>query len=121
MLRPTPRLRIRHTTRYAYDAPIHRSVHRLHLRTVDDWKQNLLSYQLTVKPHAAVIEYEDVFGNRTQRFELNEPYMTLEVTAESLVEVLDTDTFGLARLQITTTTWPLVNMSSERILVAPFR
>src|SRR5206468_4329765 len=94
MLRATRGLRIRHTTRYGYDAPIHRSVHRLHLRPVDDCKQNLLAHQLTIKPHVAVIEYDDVFGNRTQRFNLTEPYMMLEITAESLVEVLDTDPFG---------------------------
>ena len=52
MLRATRRLRIRHTTRYAYDAPIQRSEHRHHLRPVDDWMQNLLSYQLSVKPNA---------------------------------------------------------------------
>ena len=120
MLRATRRLRIRHTTRYSYDAPIQRSTHRLHLRPVDDWKQNLLAYELTVKPHAAVIEYEDAFGNRTQRFEVNEPYMALEVTAESLVEVLDTDPFGFARLPIKPPTWPLVWMPSERTMLAPY-
>jgi transglutaminase-like putative cysteine protease len=120
MLRSTRRLRIRHTTRYAYDAPIQRSIHRLHMRPVDDWQQNLLAYQLTVKPLVAVIEYEDVFGNRTQRFEVNEPYMALEVTAESLVEVLDTDPFGFAKLPINPPTWPLVWMPSERTMLAPY-
>jgi transglutaminase-like putative cysteine protease len=74
MLRSTRRLRIRHTTGYAYDKPIQRSVHRLHLRPVDDWRQNLLLYQLTIEPRVQVIEFEDVFGNWSQRFEVNEPY-----------------------------------------------
>ena len=56
MLRSTRRLRIRHTTRYTYDAPIERSVHRLHLRPVDDARQNLLLYQLVVRPKVPVIE-----------------------------------------------------------------
>jgi transglutaminase-like putative cysteine protease len=120
MLRATRRLRIRHTTRYAYDAPIQRSLHRLHLRPVDDWKQNLLAYQLLVRPQVPVIEFEDVFGNRTQRFEMTEPYMALEITAESLIEVIDTDPFGFARLPIKPPTWPLVWMPSERTMLAPY-
>jgi transglutaminase-like putative cysteine protease len=120
MLRATRRLRIRHTTRYSYDAPIQRSLHYLHLRPVDDWKQNLLSYQLTVTPQVPVIEYEDVFGNRTQRFELTEPYTELEIAAETLIEVVDTDPFAFSRLPMTPPSWPLVWMPGERIMLAPY-
>ena len=120
MLRSTRRLRIRHTTRYTYDAPIQRSLHRLHLRPVDDWKQNLLSYDLDVSPRVQVIEFEDVFGNRTQRFEVNEPYTGLEITAHSLVEVVDTDPFAFARLPIKPPTWPLMWMPWERTMLAPY-
>ena len=120
MLRSTRRLRVRHTTRYAYDAPIQRSQHRLHLRPVDDWKQNLLSYDLTVTPKVPVIEFEDVFGNRTQRFEVNEPYTELEVTALSLVEVVESDPFAFARLPIRPPGWPLIWMPSERTMLAPY-
>jgi hypothetical protein len=44
MQRSTRRLRIRHTTRYTYDAPIQRSTHRLHLRPIDEWRQMVASY-----------------------------------------------------------------------------
>jgi transglutaminase-like putative cysteine protease len=120
MLRSTRRLRIRHTTHYAYDKPVERSVHRLHLRPVDDWRQNLLLYELTVKPTAQVVEYEDVFGNWSQRFEMNEPYTELRVTAESLVELVDVDPFAFARLPIRPPSWPLVWMPWERTMLAPY-
>jgi transglutaminase-like putative cysteine protease len=120
MLRSTRRLRIRHTTRYTYDAPIERSVHRLHLRPIDDSRQNLLLYQLVVRPQVPVIEYEDVFGNWSQRFEVNEPYTELTVSAESLIELIDTDPFAFARLPIKPPSWPLVWMPWERTMLAAY-
>jgi transglutaminase-like putative cysteine protease len=120
MLRSTRRLRIRHTTRYTYDAPIERSVHRLHLRPIDDARQNLLLYQLVVRPKVPVIEYEDVFGNWSQRFEVNEPYTELTVSAESLVELVDTDPFAFAKLPIRPPSWPLVWMPWEQKVLAAY-
>ena len=120
MFRATRRLRIRHTTRYTYDGPIQRSTHRLHLRPIDDWRQNLLLYQLSTSQNVPVVEYEDVFGNFAQRFEANQPYTELVVTAESLVEVVDTDPFAFARLPIRPPGWPLVWMPWERTMLAPY-
>src|SRR5687767_10661832 len=82
----TRRLRVRHRTTYQYDKPVPRSVHRVHLRPVDDWKQTVLSYRLAVTPEAPLIEYEDVFGNWVTRFELNRPYRELAIESESVVE-----------------------------------
>jgi transglutaminase-like putative cysteine protease len=119
-MRPTRRLRIRHTTRYTYDTPVKRSLHRLHLRPVIDWRQNLLSYGLTIRPQVPVIEFEDVFGNWAQRFEIDKPYTELGVTAESLVEVVDTDPFAFAKLPIHPPSWPLVWMPWERTMLAAY-
>src|SRR5690242_12735061 len=94
----TPRrhLRVRHTTRYAYDRPVRRSTHRLHLRPVDDFRQRVLDYrlQITTAGPVDVIDYEDVFGNRAERFELTTPYTELTVTATSTVELTDFDPFA---------------------------
>lgn len=120
MPRPIRRLRIRHTTRYRYDQPIDRSVHRMHLRPVADSRQRVLAHRLTISPRVPVIEYEDVFGNWSQRFELREPYTELTVTADSRVEVVDTDPFGFARLPIRPPSWPLVWMPWERTMLAPY-
>jgi transglutaminase-like putative cysteine protease len=120
MQRSTRRLRIRHTTRYTYDAPIQSSTHRLHLRPIDEWRQMVASYRLSVSPEVPVIEYEDVFGNWTQRFELTQPYTELLIVAESEVELRDLDPFGFARLPIRPPNWPLVWMPSERTMLAPY-
>ncbi len=59
------RLKVRHVTTYRYDQPVGRSVHRLHLRPIQDWKQSVRLYTLTVTPSptGSVQELEDVFGN----------------------------------------------------------
>jgi transglutaminase-like putative cysteine protease len=120
MLRATRRLRIRHKTTYTYDQPVERSIHRIHLRPIDDWKQTVLSYQIRVDPEVPVIEYEDVFGNWAGRFEVAQPYTRLTVEAESLVEVLDVDPFAFAKLPIRPASYPLVWMPWERTMLAPY-
>lgn len=120
MLRATRRLRIRHKTSYAYDAPIQRSVHRLHLRPMDDWKQTVVSYALDIQPRVAVVEYEDVFGNWATRFEVPEPYTELTIAAESVVDLLDVDPFAFADMPIRPPSFPLVWMPWERTMLAPY-
>jgi transglutaminase-like putative cysteine protease len=120
MIRSTRRLRIRHTTTYSYDSPVGRSTHRLHLRPVHDWKQTVLSHSLQIRPRVEAVEYEDVFGNWSTRFDVNEPYTELSVTAESLVEVLDVDPFAFAKLPIRPPSFPLVWMPWEQHMLAPY-
>ena len=120
MPRSIRRLRVRHSTRYAYDRTIARSTHRLHLRPIDDWKQTVVAHQLKVSPRSVEVEYEDVFGNWTSRLEVNKPYKQLTITAESIVEVLDVDPFAFAKLPIRPPSFPLVWMPWERTMLAPY-
>lgn len=120
MYRTTRRLEITHTTTYAYDQPVQRSIHRLHLRPIGDWRQTVMSYRLKIKPAVSVAEYEDVFGNWASRFEVTEPYTELTIQAQSLVEVLDVDPFAFANLPIRPASYPLVWMPWERTMLAPF-
>jgi transglutaminase-like putative cysteine protease len=113
------RLRVRHCTQYHYEHPIFRSTHELHLRPIDDWKQKVISYRLQISPPVKVIEYEDVFGNWAQRFDLNQQYQDLTIVAESQVEVLDVDPFAFAKLP-TRAMFPLVWMPWERTMLAPY-
>jgi transglutaminase-like putative cysteine protease len=113
-------LRVRHVTRYQYDAPVARSVHRLHLRPVTDWRQRVLSHALAITPDAPRVEYEDVFGNWSTRFELNQPYTQLTIAAESVVEITDSDPFAFAQLPIRPASYPLVWMPWERTMLAPY-
>src|SRR3954468_17375617 len=113
-------LRVRHVTHYAYDHPVLRSVHRLHLRPVTDSRQRVVSHTLQIQPEAPLVEYEDVFGNWSTRFELDQPYTQLTITAESVVEVLDYDPFAFTDLPIRPASYPLVWMPWERTMLAPY-
>jgi len=116
MGRTSRRLRIRHTTRYTYDRPVLRSVHRLHLRPMTDYRQSVVSHKLTISQPTQLIEFEDVFGNRAARFELGSPYDELTVTAESVVDVEDIDPFAFASVPIRPA-FPLVWMPPERLML----
>ena len=113
------RLHVRHTTNYAYDKPVERSLHRLHLRPMVDARQALVSHRLTWNPHSPASEYEDVFGNATTRFELSEPYSQLTIEAESIVELRDDDPFDFANAPIRPS-FPLHWMPWELTMLTPY-
>src|SRR3569623_756742 len=113
------RLQVRHTTRYAYDRPVTKSSLRLHLHPVYDVRQRLLDYKLDVSVPVDVIDYEDVFGNRAERFDIVTPYTELTITATSTVELSDFDPFAFARIPIRPS-FPLVWMPWERLLLQPY-
>jgi transglutaminase-like putative cysteine protease len=90
------RFKITHANHYEYDQPVTRSVHRLRLRPIHDIWQNLSSYKFSINVPTTTIDYEDVFGNWTTRFELTEPYTKLSLIAESQVELQDVNPFAFA-------------------------
>jgi transglutaminase-like putative cysteine protease len=110
---------IRHLTQYQYDRPIERSAHRLHLRPLQHARQTVRDYRLEVTPGVSAIEYEDVFGNRVARFEIEQPYQELTICAESTVELLDVDPFAFAALPIRPS-FPLVWMPWEQKMLLPY-
>ena len=124
---PVRRLRVEHTTRYSYDAPIPRSKHVLHLRPLEDRKQTVLSHDLVVKvdgeplgDDAGRVDYDDAFGNAVTKFEINRPYTHLEIVSDSTVDLLDTDPFAFANQLPIRPQFPLVWMPRERTVLAPF-
>ena len=113
------RVVVRHATRYQYDRPIQRSQHRIHLPAMHDWKQNVRSFRLQITPEAPLIEYEDVFGNWTARFEIDQPYSELTLVAESEIELLDVDPFAFAGQPIRPP-FPLSWMPWEQKMLVPY-
>lgn len=113
------RLQIKHVTRYQYDQPIQKSAHRLHLRPAQNGTQTLCAHRLQITPDVRAIEYEDVFGNRTARFEITQPYTELTIVAESTVELSDVDPFAFATLPIRPS-FPLVWMPWEQKMLEPY-
>jgi transglutaminase-like putative cysteine protease len=119
MLPHSRRLQIAHRTVYRYDRPVQHSRHKLHLRPMTDWKQDVLDYRLTIAPGVAFSESEDVFGNWMTRFEITQPYTQLEITAVSTVEIMDVNPFAFASAPMRPA-FPLVWMPWEQTMLAPY-
>ncbi|CAK0762700.1 Transglutaminase [Gammaproteobacteria bacterium] len=113
------RFRIRHVTSYHYDQPIGRSIHRLHLQPFHDWKQRVIDYRLQLTPESTGVEYEDAFGNWTMRYETDQPYSEMMITAESIVELLDIDPFAFTNLPIRPK-FPLSWMPWDYTMLSPY-
>jgi transglutaminase-like putative cysteine protease len=90
----TRRLRVVHRNTFQYDRPVERSVQKVHLKPFSNAKQRLLTHSLEISPAAPVIAYDDVFGNATVRAEIVGPYQELNITAESVVELVDDNPFA---------------------------
>ena len=80
--------RVRHATRYAYEAPVVHAHHACHLRPRQfDW-QGVAKHELEVDPPAAMMRRSvDYFGNQVHLLELLSDHDELEVTSSSVVEI----------------------------------
>ncbi len=121
--KPSRTLHVRHVTRYAYGSAVERSVHQSHLRPVHDRWQSLKSHSLIVEAQPArdvpIIGFEDAFGNEAGRFELDQPYRELTVTAESVVTLRDLDPYSFSVMPKRPTI-PLNWMPRERLVLGPY-
>ncbi len=126
---PSRRLKIRHVTTYRYDRPVNKSIHRIHLRPIHDWKQSVEAYTLAVglsldglgvQNPGLVTEFEDVFGNFAARFDITTPYTELQLHAESEVEVLDVDPFDFVKALKDRPMFPVVWMPWELKMLTPY-
>jgi transglutaminase-like putative cysteine protease len=113
------RLTVRHITHFAYNQPIQHSKHRIRLRPIDDVYQRVADYRLQVIPDVPIVEYEDVFGNWASRFEIQEPYTELTLTAESTVTLSDVDPFAFTQTPIRPS-FPLVWMPWQHLMLVPY-
>jgi transglutaminase-like putative cysteine protease len=83
-------LRIEHTTRFTYDAPIVEAYTELRLRPLEGGGQRCVAFRLETNPPGLRLrEYRDHFGNDVLHFDLLESHDTLEVRAASEVTTLD--------------------------------
>lgn len=86
------RLKVEHTTRFAYDAPVREAHAELRLRPLDSGGQRCLSFSLDTEPRSPVRSYRDRHGNDVRNFDCLHPHRKLVVKATS--EVLTPDRFG---------------------------
>jgi transglutaminase-like putative cysteine protease len=85
---PPARYHILHETRYRYESPVSLSRQLLHLTPRDCSWQRCLEHRIGVSPQpTAERERRDCFGNVVRELALEFPHDTLDVHAESTVEV----------------------------------
>jgi transglutaminase-like putative cysteine protease len=79
-------LRVRHRTRFDYDAPAYESHNEVRLTPRDAPGQRCRSFALETTPRAATLEYTDAFGNLVHALSVHDPHDEFEIVTEALVE-----------------------------------
>lgn len=112
-------LNVTHTTRFNYNQPIQHSKHCVHLRPIDDVYQRVLNHRFDVLPSVPIIEFQDVFGNWTCRFEILQPYTSLTLKAESTILLSGIDPFEFTHALIRQS-FPVIWMPWEQMMLSPY-
>jgi transglutaminase-like putative cysteine protease/predicted glutamine amidotransferase len=112
-----------HRTTYRYERAIERSSHVFRLFPAEDRLQRVLAHELQVSVDGPYRDYEDVFGNRARRMDVDTPYTEMTITAQSRVEVLDVDPLAYRplhqRAQIPVTWMPWHQQVLQPFLLPP--
>ncbi|MBP1159452.1 MULTISPECIES: transglutaminase family protein [Rhodococcus] len=85
------RLRVVHTTGFAYNAPVTSSYNEARLTPRSDHRQNVILNRVETAPATRWYRYTDYWGTAVTAFDLHAPHTTLEVSGSSVVE---TDPFA---------------------------
>lgn len=80
------RLRVVHSTGYAYKSPATASYNEARLTPRSDSRQNVILSRVETVPATRSYRYIDYWGTAVTAFDLHAPHTELEVTASSVVE-----------------------------------
>ncbi len=80
------RFRVRHVTNFAYQEPAYESHNEVRLKPRESPDQHTIGFRLEVTPSAAVVEYQDAFGNTVHALSVHEAHRGFMVFADSLIE-----------------------------------
>jgi transglutaminase-like putative cysteine protease len=86
------RLRVVHSTGYAYKSPVTASFNEARLTPRSDARQNVILNRIETVPATRSYRYVDYWGTAVTAFDLHAPHTELEVTSSSVVE---TDRFEM--------------------------
>ena len=117
--KPAMQLVATHRTTYRYTTAVERSTHLLRLFPAHDRLQRLVESEVSVSVEGRVHDFEDVFGNRARRVNLDTPYQELTVLARSRIEALDDDPLGFDVRHVKTE-MPLLWMPWQRNMLGPY-
>ena len=91
------RMRVVHSTGYAYKSPVTASFNEARLTPRSDSRQNVILNRVETVPATRSYRYVDYWGTAVTAFDLHAPHTELEVTSSSVVE---TDRGDDARRQV---------------------
>ncbi|MEM9295588.1 MAG: transglutaminase family protein [Planctomycetota bacterium] len=80
-------LRIRHETRYEFEAPVREAVMEARLHPRDDIGQAVVQFDLRVTPKVRLTSFRDWAGNLVHHFDIARTHRKQEVVAESVVKI----------------------------------
>jgi transglutaminase-like putative cysteine protease len=87
---------VTHSTRYTYESPVSHSLNEVRLTPRPGHAQEVRTAAIQVEPEPAFMhQRQDYYGNSVSSFELFEKHDHLEISGESVVEVLPTQTGSL--------------------------
>jgi transglutaminase-like putative cysteine protease len=110
--------RIRHRTRYTYDAPIALGLHRLMIRPRDGHDMRILESSLVVSPAADVRWSFDTFGNSVAFLTFHDPAEALLIDSELTVRRYGVDE-PLARIARHAEAYPFTYDDDDSVDLAP--
>lgn len=114
------RFEVEHRTTYRYAVPVERSTHVLRLEPVHDLLQARLSHRLELSVDGSRVDYEDVFGNRVTKIDLQSPFTELTILSRSRVETRDTHPLSFHSRAHARSTLPLIWMPWQRHMLQPY-
>jgi len=85
------RMRVVHSTGYAYRSPVTASFNEARLTPRSDSRQNVILNRVETVPTSRTYRYVDYWGTAVTAFDLHAPHTELEVTASSVVETDKTE------------------------------
>src|ERR1700754_3684778 len=80
------RLRVVHSTGYAYKSPVTASFNEARLTPRSDSRQHVILNRIETVPATRSYRYVDYWGTAVTSFDLHAPHTELEVTSSSVVE-----------------------------------
>jgi transglutaminase-like putative cysteine protease len=79
---------IRHLTSFRYTPPVGETLMEVRLQPRSDTQQRCLAFSLDVQPRTTVMIYRDFYGNAVHHFDIPGKHDSVQVLAESTVEML---------------------------------
>ncbi len=110
---------VTHATEYNYTEAIEHSTHIFRLQPVEDSVQELVHSQIMISSEGEEIRFEDVFGNQSMFYSINQPYTALKIQINTRIKLYATppDDFSLSQRRANI---PLVWMPWQRQMMMPY-